>query len=168
MRIANEPLRYKLGYLKAIWPEICGSVFGVWAAPGGFKSIQKGGGLRPPHFWMVLKPPGAAQTPKTDPKHSGQTAFRYPASGGSRYQVGRTSQYRTRDPAPGLGEGSAPDHGPTGVPGTPPDGCQPLFEREPYIQRFIGNSQFWFSSFRQIFSQTWPPNPSRTTGLVLQ
>ena len=31
-----------------------------------------------PHFWMALKPPGAAQTPKTDPKNSGQTAFRYP------------------------------------------------------------------------------------------
>ena len=27
---------------------------------------------------MVLKPHGAAQTPKTDPKKSGQTAFRYP------------------------------------------------------------------------------------------
>ena len=27
---------------------------------------------------MVLKPPGAAQTPKTDPQNSGQTAFRYP------------------------------------------------------------------------------------------
>ncbi len=27
---------------------------------------------------MVLKPPEAAQTSKTDPKHSGQTAFRYP------------------------------------------------------------------------------------------
>ena len=40
-------------------------VFGVWAAPGGFKTIQRGGGLRPPPFWMVLKPPGAAQTPKT-------------------------------------------------------------------------------------------------------
>ena len=38
--------------------------FGVWVAPGGFKTIQKGGGLRPPPCWMVLKPPGAAQTPK--------------------------------------------------------------------------------------------------------
>ena len=28
---------------------------------------------------MVLKPPGAAQTPKTDPTKSGRTAFRYPA-----------------------------------------------------------------------------------------
>jgi hypothetical protein len=27
---------------------------------------------------MVVKPPGVAQTPKTDPKKSGQTAFRYP------------------------------------------------------------------------------------------
>ncbi len=35
-------------------------------------------GLRPPYFWMVFKPPGAAQTPKTDPQNSGQTAFRYP------------------------------------------------------------------------------------------
>ena len=30
---------------------------------------------------MVLKPPGAAQTPKTDPTNSGQTAFRDPARG---------------------------------------------------------------------------------------
>ena len=67
------------GYLKAVWPEFFGSVFGVWAAPGGFKTIQKCGGLRPPHFWMILKPPEAAQTPKTDPNKSGQTAFRYPA-----------------------------------------------------------------------------------------
>jgi hypothetical protein len=66
------------GYLKAVWPEFCGSVFGVWAAPGGFKTIQKCRGFRPPHFWMVLKPPGAAQTPKTDPTNSGQIAFRYP------------------------------------------------------------------------------------------
>ena len=27
---------------------------------------------------MVLKPPEAAQTPKTDPTSSGQIAFRYP------------------------------------------------------------------------------------------
>ena len=67
------------GYLKAVWPEFFGSVFGVWAAPGGFKTIQKCRGLRPPHFWMFLKPPGAAQTPKTDRQNSGQTAFRYPA-----------------------------------------------------------------------------------------
>ena len=67
------------GYLKAVWPEFVGSVFEVWAAPGGFKTIQKRGGRGPLHFWMVLKPPGAAQTPKTDPQNSGQTAFRYPA-----------------------------------------------------------------------------------------
>ncbi len=66
------------GYLKAVWPEFCGSVFGAWAAHGGSKNIQKCRGRSPPHFWMVLKPPGAAQTPKTDPKNSGQTAFRYP------------------------------------------------------------------------------------------
>jgi hypothetical protein len=30
---------------------------------------------------MVLKPPEAAQTPKTDPNKSDQTAFRYPARG---------------------------------------------------------------------------------------
>jgi hypothetical protein len=29
------------GYLKAVWPEFVGSVFGIWAAPGGFKTIQK-------------------------------------------------------------------------------------------------------------------------------
>ena len=59
----------RAGYLKAVWPDFFGSVFGVWTAPGGFKTIQKFGGLRPPHFWMVLKPSGAAQTPKTDPKN---------------------------------------------------------------------------------------------------
>ncbi len=32
---------------------LLGSVLGVWAAPGGFKTIKKCGGLRPPHFWMV-------------------------------------------------------------------------------------------------------------------
>ena len=66
------------GYLKAVWPEFVGSVFGIWAAPGGFKTVQKRGGRSSPPFWMVLKPPGAAQTPKTDPTNSGQTAFRYP------------------------------------------------------------------------------------------
>ena len=30
----------------------------VWAAPGGFKTTQKGGGRSPPPFWMVVKPPG--------------------------------------------------------------------------------------------------------------
>ncbi len=33
---------------------------------------------------MALRPPGAAQTPKTDPKNSGQTAFRYPANESSK------------------------------------------------------------------------------------
>jgi hypothetical protein len=47
---------------------------------GALKTIQKCGGRSPSHFWMVLKPPGAAQTPKTDPNNSGQTAFRYPGS----------------------------------------------------------------------------------------
>ncbi len=72
------PRHLLTGYLKAVWPDFCGSVFGVWAAPGGFKTIQKCGGRSPLHFWMVLKPPGAAQTPKTDPTNSGQIAFRYP------------------------------------------------------------------------------------------
>ncbi len=45
------------------------AVFVVWAAPGGSTTIQKCGGRNPLHFWMVLKPPGAAQTPKTDPKN---------------------------------------------------------------------------------------------------
>lgn len=65
------------GDLKAVWPEIVGSVFGVWEAPGGIKTIQKGGGLRLPSFWMVLKPPAAAQTLKTDTKVPGQIAFKY-------------------------------------------------------------------------------------------
>ena len=34
----------------------------VWAVPGGFGAIPKGGGRSPPPFGMVLKPPGTAQT----------------------------------------------------------------------------------------------------------
>ncbi len=59
---SGDPLDPAPGYLKAVWPEFVGSVFGVWAAPGGFKTIQKCRGPRPPHFWMFLKPPGAVQT----------------------------------------------------------------------------------------------------------
>ena len=29
------------GYLKAVWPDFVGSVFGAWAAPGSFETIQK-------------------------------------------------------------------------------------------------------------------------------
>ncbi len=81
--VINLNLRFA-AHFKFYWvPEgslagFVGSVFGVWAAPAGFKTIQKCGGLRPPHFWMVIKPPGAAQAPNTDPKNAGQTAFRYP------------------------------------------------------------------------------------------
>ena len=64
--VAKGRLR-KSGYLKAVWPEFVGSFLGVWAAPGGFETFQKCGGRSPLHFWMVSKPPGAAQTPKTDP-----------------------------------------------------------------------------------------------------
>ncbi len=74
----SKPIKHKTGYLKAVWPDFFASVFGVWAAPGGFKNIQKCGGRSPPHFWLVLKLPGAAPTPKTDQQNSGQTAFRYP------------------------------------------------------------------------------------------
>jgi len=42
------------------------SIWGVWAAPGGRETLQKVGGLRPPPFWKVSRPPGAAQTPKID------------------------------------------------------------------------------------------------------
>ena len=42
------------------------SSWGVWAAPGGRDTFQKAGGLRPPLFWKVSRPPGAAQTPKID------------------------------------------------------------------------------------------------------
>ena len=42
------------------------SIWGVWAAPGGRETFQKGGGLRPPPFCRVSRPPGAAQTPKID------------------------------------------------------------------------------------------------------
>ena len=87
-------------------------IWGVWAAPGGFRSIQKGGGLRPPPFWMVLKPPGAAQTPKTDPKNparlpSGTQAFVGPDEprGGHFDRVGQggcsgAGCFRLADPPP--------------------------------------------------------------------
>jgi len=39
------------------------SILGVWAAPDGRETFQKEGGLRPPPFWKVSRPPGAAQTP---------------------------------------------------------------------------------------------------------
>ena len=42
------------------------SIWWVWAAPGGRETLQKGGGFRPPLFWKVSRPPGAAQTPKID------------------------------------------------------------------------------------------------------
>ena len=38
---------------------------GHFGGLGGSKTTQKGGGFRPPQIWMVLKPPGAAQTSKT-------------------------------------------------------------------------------------------------------
>jgi len=37
----------------------------IWAAPGSFKTIQKGGGRSPLPCWMVLNPPESAQTPET-------------------------------------------------------------------------------------------------------
>jgi len=42
------------------------SILGVWAAPGGRETFQNGGGLRPPPFWKVSRPPGAAQSPEID------------------------------------------------------------------------------------------------------
>ena len=39
------------------------SILGIWAAPGDRETLQKGGGRRPPSFWKVSRPPGAAQTP---------------------------------------------------------------------------------------------------------
>jgi hypothetical protein len=61
-----------LGFSRLSFNDLTQNVpfWGVWAAPGGFRTIQKGGGLRPPPFWMVLKPPGAAQTPKMTDFHS--------------------------------------------------------------------------------------------------
>jgi hypothetical protein len=42
------------------------SIFVVWAVPGGRETLSKGGGLRPPPFGRVSRPPGAAQAPKID------------------------------------------------------------------------------------------------------
>ncbi len=53
-----------LGFMGLRFSDLIESVMlGVWAALGGFRTIQKGGGRSLPFFWMVLKPPGAAQTP---------------------------------------------------------------------------------------------------------
>ena len=41
----------RAGYLKAVWSDLFGSVFGVWAASGGFKTIQKRRGRRPPYIF---------------------------------------------------------------------------------------------------------------------
>ena len=63
------------------------SFSGSGRSRGAIKTIQKGGGLRPTHFWMVLKPPGAAQTPKTtefQPKSKPPSAK--PPSGNRRNQ----------------------------------------------------------------------------------
>ena len=42
------------------------SIWGVWAAPGGRETLQKGGERSPPPFGKVSRPPGAAQTPQID------------------------------------------------------------------------------------------------------
>ena len=58
---------------------------GGLGGPGGFKTIQKGGGLRPPPLWMALKHPGAAQTPKTtDFQPNPKPPFAKPPSGNRR------------------------------------------------------------------------------------
>ncbi len=46
------------------------SFWGLGRPLGCFNAIQKGGGLRPPPFRMVLKPAGAVQTPKRNDVHS--------------------------------------------------------------------------------------------------
>ena len=55
-----------------------GAAAALWDT-GCFRTIQKGGGLRPPPFWMVLKHPGAAQNPKTTDFHPNPQAPLGPA-----------------------------------------------------------------------------------------
>ncbi len=55
------------GYLKAVWRDFLGWAFEVWPAPGGLESLQKCGGLRPPHFLRPSRAPGAGQTSKNAP-----------------------------------------------------------------------------------------------------
>jgi len=56
---------------------------------GGFKTIQRGGGLRAPSLWMVLKPPGAAQTSKTtDFQPNSQPPTAKPPSGNLFFSTG--------------------------------------------------------------------------------
>ena len=47
----------------------------VWAAPGGRDTCQKGGGRSTSPFRKVSRPPGAAQTPKTDDFRSVKKSF---------------------------------------------------------------------------------------------
>ena len=57
-----------IGNLKAVWPDFFGCISEVWPAPGAREGLQKGGGLRPPHFWGFSRALGAGQTSKTHPK----------------------------------------------------------------------------------------------------
>ena len=47
------------------------SILGIWAAPGGRETFQKGGGLRPRSFWKV----GAAQTVKIDDFRAAEKSY---------------------------------------------------------------------------------------------
>ena len=48
---------------------------GVWSAPGGRETLQKGGGRNPPPFGRVSRPPGTDQTPKIDDFRSGKKSY---------------------------------------------------------------------------------------------
>ena len=53
-------------FIHGFWAGRKSPIWGVWEAPGGRETFQKGGGLCPPYFSMVSRASGAAQTPKTD------------------------------------------------------------------------------------------------------
>ncbi len=57
------------GYLKAVWPEFFGSVLGAWAAPWGFKTIQKCGGEAPYILGWFQSPQGPPRPQKPTQKH---------------------------------------------------------------------------------------------------
>ena len=88
----------KASGLRPLFLELRASVTGSWlkigrfrclGGPGGLKTIQGGGGRSPPPLRMVLKPPGAAKTPKTtyfQPKPKPPSAK--PPSGNRRFLLG--------------------------------------------------------------------------------
>jgi len=121
---------------KAISRGFCRGGFGIWlkigrfrglGGPGGLKNYRKkGGGLRPPPLWMVLRPPGAAQTPKTtDFQPNPKPPSAKPPCGNRRWFLSEPGTGPARCPPK---KPSVPRGGLAPSPSTPPPGS---FKRTP-------------------------------------